>query len=198
MVIGDEFDGEPSAPPNGATMMKSNTNCIVARTALAMIIAGAAGAPATASAAPIDQLNRLTGTWQSTGTFVDSPYQKAGTATATTTCAWSNDHAFMICQQSVVMNGTPDSDLGIYTYDPAANVYRFDNVHPSRTTSSTILVDDKSITYPFSFTDNGKSVVIRTLNVWQGANAYTWRTEFSTDNGATWTLMGSGKSQRSP
>lgn len=179
-------------------MKKNSTNRIVTRTALAMAVAAAAVTPAFVSAAPIDQLNRLAGTWQSTGTFIDSPYQKGGPATATTTCAWSNDHGFMICQQSVVMNGAPDSDLGIYTYDPTANVYRFDNVHASRTTSSTILVDDKSITYPFSFTDNGKSVVIRTLNVWQGPDAYTWRTEFSTDNGATWTLMGSGKSQRSP
>ncbi|HET6275950.1 MAG TPA: hypothetical protein VFE16_08500 [Candidatus Cybelea sp.] len=177
-------------------MKKSSTNRIVACIALATTVAGAAFVPGAASAAPIDQLNRLVGTWQSTGTFVDTPYQKAGTATATTTCAWSNDHGFMICQQSVMMNGTPDSDLGIYTYDPTANVYRFDNVHASRTTSSTILVDDKSITYPFSFTDNGKSVVIRTLNVWQSASAYTWRTEFSTDNGATWTLMGSGKSEK--
>ncbi|MGA8574598.1 MAG: hypothetical protein WB609_02780 [Candidatus Cybelea sp.] len=172
-------------------------NGIVLRVALALAIGGTAITPAVVSAAPIDELNRFAGTWQSQGTFVDSPYQKPGAATATTTCAWSIDHAFMICQQSVLMNGTPDGDLGIYTYDPVANVYRFYNVHASRTTSSTILVDGNTITYPFAFTDNGKSVVIRTLNVWQNSNAYTWRTEYSTDNGTTWALMGSGKSERS-
>jgi|HubBroStandDraft_4_1064222.scaffolds.fasta_scaffold00011_56 hypothetical protein len=178
-------------------MEKINLNGIVRGIALVLTIAGAAGMPAAVSAAPIDELNRFAGTWQSYGTFVDSPYQKAGAATATTTCAWSIDHAFMICQQSVIMNGTPDSDLGIYTFDPVANVYRFYNVHSSRTTSSTILVDGKTITYPFSFTDNGKSVVIRTLNVWQNPDAYTWRTEYSIDGGTTWSLMGSGKSERS-
>jgi len=178
-------------------MEKNLVSGITRRVAFVLAIAGAAGTLAAVSAAPIDELNRFAGTWQSQGTFVDSPYQKAGTATATTTCAWSIDHAFMICQQSVLMSGTPDSDLGIYTYDPVANVYHFYNVHESRTTSSTILVDGNTITYPFSFTDNGKSVVIRTLNVWQNPDAYTWRTEFSIDNGTTWALMGSGKSERS-
>ena len=92
------------------------------------------------------------------------------------------------------MNGTPDSDLGIYTYDPAANasIASTTSTRAARRRSRR-LADDKSITHPFSFTDNGKTV-IRTLNVWQGViNAYTWRTEFSTDNGADVDAQGLGK-----
>ena len=165
----------------------------ICRIAIALALAAV---PGVAAAAPLDELNRFTGTWQSTGTFVDSPYQKAGTATATTTCAWSIDGQFMICQQSVTLNGTHDAALGIYTYDAAGTAYRFYNVHASRTTTSTITVQGDTITYPFSFTDNGKNVTIRTLNVWKSPTSYTWSTEYSTDGGATWSPMGSGVSQK--
>lgn len=179
-------------------MDKRSARSLIRVVAVTVAATAAALAPLYSNAAPIDELNRFAGTWHSQGTFVENPYQKAGSATATTTCAWSIDHNFMICQQSVTMNGTPDSDLGIYSYDPVGNVYHFYNVRASRTTSSTILVDGNTITYPFSFNDNGKNVTIRTLNVWQSADAYTWRTEYSTDGGTTWALMASGKSERSP
>jgi hypothetical protein len=163
---------------------------------IALALLFAAGAPQTASAAPLDELNRFVGTWQSQGTFVESPYHAAGAATATTTCAWSVDGAFMICQQSVTINGTHDNELGIYTYDPATSAYRFYAVRPSQTTSETIAIAGNTITYPFSFDDNGKAVTIRTVNIWQGSDLYNWRTEYSADGGATWTLMASGTSQR--
>ncbi len=168
------------------------------RLALGAVLASVVFPAIGAQAAPTDELNRFAGTWHSEGTFVDSPYQKAGNATAATSCAWSLDHNFMICQQSVTVGGTPDSDLGIYSYDPVGNVYHFYNVRASRSSSSTILIDGNTITYPFSFTDkDGKTVTIRTLNVWQSADAYTWRTEYSIDGGNTWSPIGSGKSERS-
>lgn len=158
----------------------------------------AIAAPITAFSAPIDELDRFAGTWQSEGTFVDGPYSKAGVSTASTTCAWSNDRSFMICQQSVLTSGKRSSDLGIYTYDDASSAYRFYNVSSARTTSTTITVSGNTITYPFSFTDNGKNVTIRTLNIWKNAGLYTWRAEYTTDGGATWTPMGSGSSKKTP
>jgi hypothetical protein len=166
------------------------------RAAMVLALAGAALWPCRALCAPLDELDRFVGTWQSQGTFVDGPYSKAGPATATTTCAWSNNHVFMICQQSVQMNGVNDDDLGIYTYDQAGSVYRFYNVHANRTTSTNVTVDGSTIAYPYSFTDKGANVTIRTLNVWANPNLYNWRTEYSTDGGKTWTLMASGASQK--
>jgi hypothetical protein len=163
----------------------------------ALVLAAVAAAlPGRAPAAPIDTLDRFAGTWQSEGTFVNTPYSKPGTSTATTTCAWSGDHLFMICQQIVTMGGKRDDDLGIYSYDETASAYRFYGVHPGQATSTTISVNGNTITYPFTFTDNGKNVTIHTLNVWKNSNLYTWRTEFSTDGGKTWTLMASGTSQK--
>lgn len=80
---------------------------------------------ADARPAALDLLDKLVGTWQSSGTFVDSAYSKVGTATATTTCAWSADRYFLICQQSVMMGAKATHDVAIYTYDDAAHAYKF-------------------------------------------------------------------------
>jgi hypothetical protein len=154
-----------------------------------------AAVPLAAQAAPIDELERFAGTWHSQGTFVDTPYSNAGTATATTTCAWSTDRLFMICQQAVNMGGKADDDLGIYSYDESAG-YRFFNVRPARISSTIITVSGETITYPFTFTDKGQNVTIRTLNVWKNPSFYTWRTEYTTDGGKNWKLMASGTSQK--
>ena len=164
----------------------------------ALVLAGAGVIliPLRAAAAPVDTLDRFAGTWHSQGTFVDSPYQKAGSASGTTTCAWSNDHVFMICQQISSLNGMHDSDVAIFTYDDGSKSYRFYSVRPGGTDSVAITVDPKTITYPGSFTDRGKKVMIRTVNSWDNPSLYHWRAEYSTDGGTTWKLMGSGSSQR--
>jgi hypothetical protein len=157
----------------------------------------AAWAAKASAADPIDALDRFSGTWKSHGTFVDSPYGKAGPADATTTCAWSSGHTFVICQQSVSMNGKTNEDIALYTYDPDAKVYRFFNVQPSKAVPLIITIDGNTVTYPVSFKDgSGHDVVIRTLNVWENPAFYRWRTEYSTDAGKTWIPMASGTSQR--
>ncbi|HEY3675301.1 MAG TPA: hypothetical protein VGK84_04870 [Candidatus Tumulicola sp.] len=149
-------------------------------------------------AGPLDQLDRFAGTWQTQGTFLTTPYSTAGTAAGTSSCAWSNDRQFMICQQNVTLSGKTDHDVTVYSYDDAKQAYRFYNVHAADSTATSITVNGDTITYPFSFTgDGGQTVEIRTTNVWKGSTFYDWRTEYSTDNGATWTPMASGTSQKS-
>jgi hypothetical protein len=169
---------------------------LVWRAALVFATAGLIALPVRGAGAPLDELDRFAGTWQSHGTFVDGPYSKASTSTAATTCAWSTGHTFMICQQSVSTDGKVSDDLGIYAYDETAGTYRFYSVQTAHTTASTITVAGNTITYPFSFTEKGKNVTIRTLNVWDSPSLYRWRTEYSTDDGTSWKLMGSGSSQR--
>jgi hypothetical protein len=163
----------------------------------ALVLTGAAiMLPLAAAAAGLDQLDRFAGTWTSPGVLVDTPYSKAASVTATTTCAWSSEHLFMICRQSVSNGAKIDHDLAIYTFDAAANAFHFFNVRSSQVSSVPIEVRGDTITYTDSFADGSKRVTIRTLNVWETPNLYRWRTEYSNDAGATWTLMGSGTSQR--
>lgn len=160
------------------------------------IVAGGAARAADADARPaaLDQLDKLAGTWQSTGTFVDSAYSKAGSASATTTCAWSIDRYFLLCQQTVVMNSIPSHDVAIYTYSETSHAYKFYNVRADGSGGTELAVDAKSITYNGSFDDGSKHVLTRTTNVWESPKAYAWRAEYSIDGGTTWTLMGSGRS----
>lgn len=169
------------------------TRLLTTATALA---AALALLPIAARSAGAEELNRYAGSWASTGTFVDTPYSKAGSADADTTCAWSNDRGFMICQQRVTLSGKTEHDLGIYTFDDATNAYHFVAVRTTGPSSPDIAMDSTSVTYVNSFNDNGKQVTVRTTNVWVGPDRYTWRTEYSTDSGATWTLMASGSAQR--
>jgi hypothetical protein len=69
-------------------------------------------------------------------------------------------------------------------------------VHAANATTSSITIDGDTVTYPFSYKDGDTTVSIRTLNIWNNPNAYDWRTEYSTDNGATWTPMASGTSTK--
>jgi hypothetical protein len=147
-------------------------------------------------AGPLDQLDRLAGTWNMQGAFLRTPYSTAGPATATTTCAWSTDRLFMICQQHVTRSGKTDGDVTVYSYDDAKQEYKFYNIHSADSTSATILINGDTITYPFAFTDGGQTVQIRTINAFKGTTFYNWRTEYSTDNGTTWIPMASGTSQK--
>lgn len=144
----------------------------------------------------LGQLDRLVGTWDAPGTFVDSAYSKAGTARATTTCAWSGDHVFLICQQQVTTQAGTDDDVALYTYDPAGKTFRFYHVSRTSTSGSTIAVTPSEIVYSGSFADGDKQVTTRTLNVWQSPQHYTWRAEYSLDGGKSWVLMGSGSATR--
>lgn len=148
------------------------------------------------SAAGVDELGRFLGTWTSPGTLLDTPYSKAGSASATTTCAWSSDRVFMICQQITMLNGKSGNALSIYTYDAAKSQYHFFNLGPDGGDGSIITVTGSTVAYTNSFTDKGKEVTIRTLNIWSRPDFYRWRTEYTTDSGKTWNLMASGTSER--
>ncbi len=161
----------------------------------AVLLAALAALPSlgfVADAAPIDALGRFVGTWHNHGTLVATPYSKPGTVDGVTTCAWSGDRQFVICQQSFTLGSATLHALGIYTYDEAAKAYRFFGVRPDGGSDSEIQVDATSIVYPNAFEDRGTRVLQRTLNVWTSPEHYDFRSEYSTDGGAHWhsTLTG--------
>lgn len=155
-----------------------------------------AAAAVTAPADPLAALDRFVGTWQTTGTFVQTPYSKPNAVSSTTTCAWSADRVFLVCRQAVTLDGKTLSDLGIYTYDPQSAKYRFFSVRQDGGSNMTIAVDAASIEYDSSFDDNGTTVMNRTRNVWDAPDRYHFSTEYSTDGGKHWTTMLSGSAHR--
>ena len=73
-----------------------------------------------------DTLNRwVGGKWVGAGQFADTDYSKANKASAVTTCAWSPDHIFVICDQDINFGGQPMRDLSIYASDAKSGKFYF-------------------------------------------------------------------------
>ena len=146
-------------------------------------------------------LNRwVGGKWVSSGQFVDSAYSKANTASATTKCAWSPDHVFVICDQNILFGGQPMRDLSIYTFAPKNGKYYFYGIslgeEKARNTALEITDNGQRWVYANTAEIQGKPVQFRTTNQFHGNDNVEWWTEFSTDDGKTWTKTGSGKETR--
>ncbi len=165
------------------------------RRLLAFVIAMSA-LPVRAAADPLDALNRFVGTWESSGSFAATSYSRPSTVSGTTVCAWSTGHDFVICQQRVTVNQVERHDIAIYTYDTAAQEYRFDNIGTAHVATTAIAVDGQTITYPGTFADGEKTVKTRTTNIWDDADNYHFTTEYSLDDGGHWTTMLSGAARR--
>jgi hypothetical protein len=153
------------------------------------------------SAAGADALNRwVGGKWVGSGQFVDTAYSKANTASATTKCAWSPDHVFVICDQDIVFGGQPMRDLSIYTFSPKTSKYYFYGISLGEEKARTTALDitDNGNRWVYSSTDEikGKPVQFRTTNQFHGNDMVEWWTEFSSDDGRNWTKTGSGKEAR--
>ncbi len=63
--------------------------------------------PALAAAShSADVLDRwVGGKWTSDAHFCETEFSKASTGSSVTTCAWSPDHIFVVCDQDVTDNG---------------------------------------------------------------------------------------------
>ena len=153
------------------------------------------------SAPTADVLNRwVGGKWVSSGKFVDSAYSSANTASATTKCAWSPDHVFVICDQDIIFGGQPMHDLSVYTFATKTGKYYFYGIslgeEKARSTALDISENGERWTYSNTVDIKGKPVQFRTTNQFHGDNQVEWWTEFSTDDGKTWTKTGEGKEAR--
>jgi hypothetical protein len=157
-----------------------------------LVLALAAPAHATTAA---DGLERLEGNWNATATGLDTPYSKAGSTSVKTSCAWTEGRDFLICQQTLAASAEISHAVSIYTYDAAAAKYHFYAAQVKGIADVGITVDSTGIMYTNTFSDGGKSVTVRTLNVWDDPDHYRFWTEFTTD-GQHWVKMLTGSSQR--
>jgi hypothetical protein len=131
---------------------------------------------------------------------VDSDYSKAMPVSGVTTCAWSPNHVFVVCDQDLLTDGKPGRDLSVYAFDAEKNTYHMFGMSPSaesaRVTELSISSDQNRWEYLGNAKIGGKSVQFRTVNVFHDADHVAWSSEFSNDNGAHWVRMGEGKETR--
>lgn len=148
-----------------------------------------------------DTLGRwVGGKWIGNGTLVDSDYSKAMKVGGVTTCAWSPDHIFVVCDQAVKANDKPGRELSLYGYDPEAGKFHFYGLSPSeampRTPELVISGDGNRWEYLSTETIKGKSMRFRTVNIFHDADHVEWWSDYSADGGQHWTKMGQGTESR--
>jgi hypothetical protein len=117
--------------------------------------------------------------------------------TAVTSCRWSENGRFLICDQMVSEATGVSNDLSIYSYDSASNSYFLSLVGIAKTDaySIPITVRGDTLIYLGSYMDNGQKILNRTLNIFKDPNFYIFISQDSKD-GLTWTTTLEGSSRK--
>jgi hypothetical protein len=148
-----------------------------------------------------DVLGRCVGgKWPLDGKMLDTDYSKAMTVTGVSNCAWSPDHVFVVCDQSIMEESKPSRDLSVYVFDPETATFHFYGLSPTgdrpRTTDLTISPDGNHWEYSSKTEIKGKPVQFRTINEFRNSDQVDRWSEYSTDGGANWVKMGGGSEKR--
>lgn len=154
-----------------------------------------------ADKANADVLDRwVGGTWPLEGKMLDTEFSKALTVTGVSNCGWSPDHAFMICDQSLLEDGKPSRELSVYVFDPNKDTFHFYGLSPEggrpHTSEVVISYDGNHWEYQNKAEIKGKTVMFRAVNEWRSPDHIEWWSEYSSDGGQHWTKMGGGSEKR--
>jgi len=140
------------------------------------------------------------GKWPLEGKMLDTDFSTATSVTGVSNCGWSPDHVFLICDQSLVVDGKPDRALSIYAYDAEKSTFHFYGMspkgNPPRSTDLDISADGNRWEYHNKTEIKGKTVQFRTINEFRNPDYIEWWSEYSGDDGQHWTKMGGGSEKR--
>jgi len=160
----------------------------------AAVLAAPLANAAEKNAAEVDTFARYAGTWKMQLNYVESAHSKARVESMTVANdCWRSDF-FYVCNQ--IIDGKSRA-LIVFFYDPVAKRYGSypiavgaDTVHPA-----TVVVDEKSITFPYDMQDNGKTVHMRIVNTFTTPDTLDFKQEYSED-GQKWVTMATGVEHR--
>ena len=157
-------------------------------------VAAAMLAASLANGAEVETFARYAGTWKMQMNYVESAHSKARAESMTVANdCWHSDF-FYVCNQ--IIDGKSRA-LIVFFYDPVAKRYGSypiavgaDTVHPA-----TVVVDEKSITFPYDMQDNGKTVHMRIVNTFTTPDTLDFKQEYSED-GQKWVTIATGVEHR--
>jgi len=140
------------------------------------------------------------GKWVGDAHSVDTEYSKAGSGGGVSTCAWSPDHIFVVCDQDVEDNGKKMRFLSVYAFDPENSSYHFYGMSPEggRPRAGDVAVTENGAHWEYltKTTIKDKPVWFRTVNQFKSNDLVDWWSEYSTDEGKSWTKTGGGSEKR--
>ena len=171
----------------------------VSTRALPFVVASllACAASAADGAAPpkdVTAFARYNGTWKLEMTHLQTSYSKPSNETMTVKNDCWHSEVFYVCDQ--IIDGVPKA-LIVFFYNAEDKIYGSfpitagsENVH-----RGDVQVDGNSITFPWQINDNGKTIFMRIVNTFTGADAMDFRQEYSED-GKKWLAMATGVEHR--
>lgn len=161
-----------------------------AAAAAALLALSSANAVAAAPPGDVTVFARYAGTWNMELTHTQTPYSKPSNEKMTVRNDCWHSEIFYVCDQ--IIDGTPKA-LIVFFYNADEKTFgsfpitaRSDVLHPGN-----VLVDGKTITFPWQINDNGKTVYMRIVNTFSTPDTIDFRQEYS-DDGQTWTAMATG------
>ncbi len=151
---------------------------------------------AAAADGGLDRIAVYAGTWHTQAQHYATPYSKAGTETGVLHNDCWRGRAFYACEQIVdgqskaliVFQRGKDGDHYITHALPADG---------SAGGDGTLVVDGERWIFPWQFSDHGKIVYSRTINVFSGRDRIDYRQEYSLDR-VHWMPMAKGVETRQP
>jgi len=178
-------------------LMKSFVLLLITVVALCQL--QAAQAPTSDDQAATSKLGVFVGKWQSEGTRLETAYSHADKITSSLDCRWSPQQNFLICEQAINDSTGKHTQLSIYSWNSKDKNYSITSLAgPGKQPwNGTVIINGNVWTYPGGFEANGKKIEVRTTNDFSVASTETFKTEYSEDGGAHWTLMLQGTAHKS-
>ncbi|HEY1890122.1 MAG TPA: hypothetical protein VGG63_06930 [Steroidobacteraceae bacterium] len=144
---------------------------------------------------PNDRMNIWVGTWHEVVHTKETAISHAASHPAHTTCAWSADRGYMVCEylsEKVDPKETQRSDhLSIFAYDLEGKAYKHLGISKDYKTleETPISVEGNLWHYDYELaTAGGKKINLRDSYEFVTPQKRITRIEFSLDGGRTWTL----------
>lgn len=169
---------------------------------VAAMACGLASAQATAAndQEATRKLGVFVGKWQSEATTPETRFSHADKLSSSMECRWLPQGNFLICEQLITNSaGGKQTELTIYSYNTKDGNYALTSFTGPGTEpgSGTVMIKGNLWTYPGSFIgSDGKRTLIRTINDFSVPETDTFKTEFSDDNGAHWTVTLHGTARK--
>ena len=153
----------------------------------ALMLAAALGQPA-------DALDAFAGHWRVDGLVAAAGGKPDRRLVFDQQCSWTPRRAYLVCEQSTAAEAARSAELTLLRWDAETRAYRFSGFGMSGLAAEgTITIDGPT----WIWTSVAGTTRFRTINRFVHPNRVEFRSERSTDGGASWTVQAHGTESRS-
>lgn len=168
---------------------------LAAAGAAAALLAGAGlAAAAPADQDPIGKISVYAGAWKSRIVHYQTTYTKAHVETTNVRTDCWRSGSYYACDQFI--DGRSAAFI-VYTYSAAAHVYHIQVIPKdgNLVTTGVMMISGNTWTFPWQYSDKGKTVYIRIVNVFPNRDTIQFHEAFSYDQ-THWTTTADGIERR--